>query len=286
VLIIGATGMLGRPVARRLISEGFRVRAMVRDVDRARQLLPPDCELVKGDLRDAESLDAAMRGVNSVHINLSPPMRSRPPEWDPELHGTQAIIDAARSSGVKRLVRISAMGVDEASSEWWVADHKARADRALMDSGIAYTIVRPTWLMESLATMTLGRRVMWFNLPGSLRWLAGDDLARQVAAALGSDESANRIYHPQGPELLTLRDAAARFAAACGIKTLRVPMWPIRTGALFNGRMSYLNSLMEMTVRHFSRIDQQAITTDLPAATMTVEGYAQYMKETGDRPKK
>lgn len=287
VLIIGATGMLGRPVARRLVTEGFHVRAMVRDVDCARPMLPPECELLKGDLRDAPSLEAAMRGADAVYLNLAAPMKARAPAFEPELHGTQAVIDAARRTSVKRLVRLSAMGVETAASQWWAAEHKARADRAVMESGIAYTILRPTWLMESLATTVFGRLLLLFDVQGSLRWLAGDDLARQVAAALRSDAAINEVYHPQGPELLTMRDAAVRFARAwVGLRIVRVPMWPMRMSAMVNGRAAYLGALLNMTVDHFSRIDQQLLPTNLPPATMTIEDYVRYMRETGDRPRK
>ena len=286
VLFVGATGMLGRPVARRLVTDGFHVRAMVREVDRARRLLPSDCELVTGDLRDAASLEPAMRGMDAVYINLAAPMKARPPNWEPELHGTQAIIEAAKRTSVKRVLRISAMGVDDAANQWWAADHKARADAGLMGSGLAWTILRPTWLMESLATMVLGRFLLTISLPGSLRWLAGDDLARQLAAALRSGAAIDKVYHPQGPELLTLRQASARFAATSGLRMLCLPMWPMRLGSMVNGRAAYLTALLKMTVNHFSRIDQRLLPTDLPSARMRIEDYVRYMRESGDRPRK
>jgi uncharacterized protein YbjT (DUF2867 family) len=287
VLIIGATGMLGRPVARRLLADGLEVRAMVRDVARARKALPSGCEFVRGDLRDAAVLDMAFRGMDAVYLNLAAPMKSRAPKYEPELHGTQAAIDAARRAGVKRMLRISAMGVDEAAASWWAADHKARADRALIDRGLVWTIFRPTWLTESLATMVFGRVLMLFDIAAPLRWLAGDDLARQVSASVQSSLAVNTITYPQGPELVTMRDAGKRFAVAWGgLRVLRFPLWPLEFGAMVNGRAAYLHRLLRMTVEHFTRIDQQEIPTMLPAATMTIEDYVTYMRESGDRPRK
>ena len=72
-LLVGATGMLGRPVARRLVKEGLRVRAMVRDRDRAKAVLPPECELAAGDVLDKASLTDAMADVDAVYINLAAP---------------------------------------------------------------------------------------------------------------------------------------------------------------------------------------------------------------------
>ena len=95
MVMIGATGMLGRPVARRLVLEQRPVRALVRDPQRARTLLPEACELVKGDVRDQSTLHAAIEGSHAVYINLSEPFSRR--KRDTEHEGTRAIARAARS---------------------------------------------------------------------------------------------------------------------------------------------------------------------------------------------
>ena len=77
VLVVGATGMLGRPVVRRLVEEPCAVRALVRDPKRAGPLLPEACELVAGDLRDARSLERALAGVDAVYVNLAAPRSPR-----------------------------------------------------------------------------------------------------------------------------------------------------------------------------------------------------------------
>jgi uncharacterized protein YbjT (DUF2867 family) len=296
VTIIGATGMLGRPVARRLVEEGFRVRALVRDVQRARKALPGGgCELVPGDVRDEARLLEAVDGSDAVYINLAEPMVRKRPAWDPEVDGTRAVIAAAKAGGVRRVLRISAMGVEDAAIErkpWWAAVSKRDADHALMDSGLDWTIFRPTWFMESLCTMRLGRTRMMLcpDLPRSpLRWIAGEDYARQVCGALCERSAINRIYQPQGPELLTIKQAMRRFIAAWQKQRLRLlptPLWTMQPAAGFAGKAHYLVSLMDMTRDHFSRIDRQAIATDLPTATMTIEDYARYVEKTGDWPRK
>lgn len=294
VLIIGATGMLGRPVARRLIDDGLIVRAMVRDRDRARTLLPAACELIKGDVRDDARLLDALDGCDAVHLNFSEPMVAKPPAWDVEVEGTRAVIAACRASGVRRLLRISAMGVEDEAAEpdgWWAARSKRDADHALMDSDLDWTILRPTWFMESLCTMRLaGPFLACPDLPASpLRWIAGDDFAKQVAGALRSANAVRKEYQPQGPELLTIKQALRRFQAAWTKQHLRIlptPLWSMRPGTKFSGKAHYLVSLMDMTRDHFARIDREAIPTDLPAATMTIEDYARYVERTGDWPAK
>src|SRR5688572_26758931 len=112
VLVIGGTGMLGRPVVRRLLQDGFGVRALARDVSRAKSMLPPLCEIARGDVRDDARLLDALADCDAAYINLSEPMVKRPPPWSVEVEGTRAVVAACRASGVQRVLRISAMGVD------------------------------------------------------------------------------------------------------------------------------------------------------------------------------
>ncbi len=294
VLIIGAAGMLGRPVARRLVDDGFVVRAMVRDVDRARTLLPATCEFIKGDVRDDQRLLRAIDDCDAAYLNLSEPMVKNPPAWDAEVDGTLAVIAACRASGLRRVLRISAMSVDDEAAKpdgWWAAKSKREADHALMDSDLDWTILRPTWFMESLCTMRLaGPFLACPDLPRSpLRWISGDDYARHVSAALWSEIAVRNVYQPQGPEPLTIKQAMRRFQAAWTKQRLRIvptPLWSMRPGTILSGKAHYLVSLLDMTRDHFARIDREAIPTDLPAATMTIEDYARYVERTGDWPTK
>ena len=210
-LIIGATGMLGRPVARRLLAEGRPVRALVRDLEAARAVLPDGCELVRGDVRDAASLENAMDGIDAVYVNLAMPRSPRRP--DVEREGVPIIIDAARKAGVGHLLKISFMGVPQAD-QWWQIRHKAESERALAGSGIDYTILQPTWFTESLVLFRVGGRLILPRVPDTpVHWITGDDYAKQVAAALVSPKARNRTYVVQGPEALSFRRAAERLAA-------------------------------------------------------------------------
>ena len=94
--------MLGRPVVRVLAANPrFRVHVLVRDEARARRLLPANCILTRGDLRDAASLDRFLTGADALYVNVANPMSERAP-YDPERDGTPGLIDAARRAGVRR----------------------------------------------------------------------------------------------------------------------------------------------------------------------------------------
>ena len=70
ILVVGGTGMLGEPVARKLRADGYPVRGLTRSLDQARKKFNSDFELIAGEVEQLESLIAAMQGCQGVHINL------------------------------------------------------------------------------------------------------------------------------------------------------------------------------------------------------------------------
>jgi len=290
-LLIGGTGMLGRPVARRLAREGFVVRALVRDRDRARSILPAECELAAGDVLDEASLAEAMAGANAVYVNLAAPRN--PKRRDVEREGVPRIIAAARAAGVEHLLKISFMGVPAASELWWQVRHKAASEQAIIDSGIDHTIFHPTWFMESLALFRVGRRLVLPRMPPEpLWWITGDDFARQVAAALTTDGARNRCFVVQGPEPLTFDAAARRLAAAWPerlggpLKVSSIPAWVIASMAPLVADARYMLDLLRVTFETNTAFEAKETWDDLGTPTMTVEDYARYIDETGDVPRK
>ena len=81
ILIIGVTRMLGKPVAQQLKADGFNVRLLARNPEKAQKLLGAGYEIVKGDVDNAAALKEAMTGVDGVHISL----KGGPTEADFEL---------------------------------------------------------------------------------------------------------------------------------------------------------------------------------------------------------
>ncbi len=290
-LLIGGTGMLGRPVARRLVAEGLVVRALVRDRERARTQLPPECELTAGDVLDQASLAEAMAGVNAVYVNLAAPRSPR--RLDVERAGMPHVVEAAHAAGVEHLLKISFMGVPQAAELWWQVRHKAESEQVIIDSGIDYTIFHPTWFMESLALFRMGRRLVLPRMPPEpLWWITGDDFARQVATALTTDRARNRCFVVQGPEPLSFDAAARRLAAAWPgrsggpLKVSSIPSWVIASMAPLVADARYLLDLLRVTFETNTAFEARETWDDLGTPTMTVEYYARYIDETGDVPRK
>ena len=111
ILVTGATGFVGWHVARKLIERGGRVRALVRDPARLREL--PDVEPITGDLRDSASLKRAVEGCGVVyHVAADYRLWTREPEemFRSNVDGTRSLLEAARDAGVERFVYTSTVG--------------------------------------------------------------------------------------------------------------------------------------------------------------------------------
>jgi dihydroflavonol-4-reductase len=110
-LITGATGFVGWHVARKLLERGYRVRALARDPAKLREL--EGVEAVRGDLRDAGSLERAVEGCGVVyHVAADYRLWTREPEemFRSNVEGTRGVLDAARRAGVDRVVYTSTVG--------------------------------------------------------------------------------------------------------------------------------------------------------------------------------
>lgn len=114
ILVTGATGLVGNAIAARLAARGDAVRALVRDVARAKTVVPEGVELVKGDLDDPVSLAAAMAGVELVFHAAG-----MPEQWQADEStfdrvnrlGTRNVAEAALAARVDRVVYTSTMDV-------------------------------------------------------------------------------------------------------------------------------------------------------------------------------
>jgi uncharacterized protein YbjT (DUF2867 family) len=101
ILVIGATGLIGAPVARRLLANGHQVRLLVRDTGRASQRLGDGFEYLEGSVTDTDAVDRAVAGMNGVHVSLGV---EDPAQLEPvERRGTATVAAAAAQHGLERI---------------------------------------------------------------------------------------------------------------------------------------------------------------------------------------
>ncbi|MEV6809030.1 NAD(P)H-binding protein [Streptomyces sp. NPDC051132] len=199
IVVTGATGAVGRHVARRLGAPG-RARLLVRDEVKAARLGLPD-GVVTGDYRDRSRLAEVLAGADAVFVVTANPLR---PEDD------AGILAAAREQGVRRAVKLSWTAVADPDATDLIASWNRDSEALLRESGLEWTVLR----MRSPMSNTLA----WapsIRAESVVRSLGGDaatacvdprDVAEVAVRALTEPGHASRTYALSGPEELTPRE--------------------------------------------------------------------------------
>ncbi len=146
--VAGATGETGRRIVQELVARNIPVRALVRDTEKARGILPAEVELVVGDVLEPQTLTAAL-GDSTVLLCAT----GAKPSFDPtgpykvDFEGTKNLVDAAKAKGIEHFVFVSALCTSQLFHPlnlfWLILVWKKQAEEYLQKSGLTYTIVRP-----------------------------------------------------------------------------------------------------------------------------------------------
>ena len=231
VLVVGATGALGRPVVRGLLARGVAVRAACRHPETAGDLAALGAEVVACDLTDAASLARACQGTQRVlaaaHGLLG---RGR---WRSEAvddAGHRALFAAAKAAGVRRLVYTSAYGVGPGHPiDFFRTKHAV--EQALAASGLDAVVLRPTAFMEHHAHNFNGKGLLdkgKVQLIGAgtkpRNFVCAEDVAAFAVRALLEDPPPFRTLDIGGPGHYSNVEVAALYA--------RVAQVPLRVGHL------------------------------------------------------
>ena len=160
ILITGATGYIGRHLVARLVAQGERPRCLVRDISRARRILPADkVELVEGATTSAASLDAAVQGVDTfIHAAFLTADRKQSTGNEYEktnVQGTANLIKVAKKAGVKRIIEISGLGTKPDKPGSYMQG-RYLAEKMLKESGLDWTIIQPSVLFGKNAPFIKG----------------------------------------------------------------------------------------------------------------------------------
>jgi uncharacterized protein YbjT (DUF2867 family) len=278
IAMIGATGMLGIPVAIALLEAGFVVTALARSPESARRSLPAAISVVQADVRDEESLRQGLRGQDGLYLSLSVAPEHRNGDYHTEQQGLELILAAARDNKIGRVAYLSALVHDTPKNNWWVLDVWRNALARIKSSGIPYTIFYPTNFMETLAQRHSAGQL--FMMLGRARfsnyWIAGSDFGRQVAKSFALPQAENREYYIQGPEPVTYDGAAVRYARALHRSpfVVRVPILAARLGGLFSDRLNFNANIMHTVLSYPEEFKAADTWSDLGKPTTTIEEFA------------
>lgn len=243
LLITGATGLVTSGLLRALEGSELKLRALVRDANRAAELATRGIDLVVGDLDDPESLPRAFEGVNDLWLLNS--VGPRQPE------NSMNALWAARSAGVERVVRLSAIGAAHDAPSRNGRLH-ALSDAELMQSGLKWTILRPHFFMQNLfavaGSVAAQGAFYWDMGEGKLGMIDTRDIGDFAARVLTAPPELHhgKVYTLTGPQSVSLHEVAAQLGEGIGrsVRYVPVPHAAAREGMLAAGMSSWLVGMM------------------------------------------
>jgi uncharacterized protein YbjT (DUF2867 family) len=235
ILVVGATGVVGGMITRRLLEEDKEVRVLIRRdsptsqlvqqglATSAESLIEAGAQPSHGDLRDRASLDAAVEGVETVISTANSAMRGgadNPQSVD--LEGNRKLIEAARDAGVEHFIFISLLAADPDHPAPFV-QAKAQSEASLRASGMEYTILAPTAFMEVWPAMVVGMPALQGRpviLVGEGRrrhsFISNRDVVAYAVAAVDHSAARNQYLAIGGPEPHSWRDVVATYERVLG----------------------------------------------------------------------
>ena len=229
ILVIGATGRVGFEICRQLTSKGRPVKAMVRSISDpviVKRLENMGAKIVEGDIRDTLNFENLMKGTTTIISTVS----SVPYSYvagkndmdNVDLKGMQNLIDFARESKVKRFIYTSFSG--NISLNFPLKNAKRSVETYLANSGMVYTILRPSFFMESWLSSAVGfdidnaKVTVYGSGKETVSYISANDVASFAIESLTNPFARNATLELGGPDKLSQLDVVSLFEKATGKK--------------------------------------------------------------------
>jgi uncharacterized protein YbjT (DUF2867 family) len=251
-VVAGANGHVGSVIARQLLAAGHKVRAVVRNADKARALADAGAELVVGELTDAGVLTPAMRGADGVFL-LLPPALDVPDVRALQDRMTTAQVAAVTASGIRHVVVLSSWGAEKPAGTGPIVGLYV-LENALKKTGAIVTFLRAGSFTENLLSVLPAAQHQsilpnFFPPESKVATVATRDIAAVAARTLMSPPAATQVVYVLGTHEYSAVDQAAYLSKKLGkeIKLVNLPV-SAASGALQQGGVgvSMANLLQEM----------------------------------------
>ena len=280
ITVFGATGLIGVPVTKALLKTGFKVTALVRDVDKARQMFPTGVHFIKGDLNNKTAIAEATKTAEGVYINLNSTFNDKENEFNAEREGLDNIISVLKNSSIKQVAFLSSFLARDYKGSWWVMKMKKEAISKVKNSGLHYTIFYAASFMENLEnSMRDGKKINTIGKPDSKLswWIASEDFANQVAKAFTLERAIGKEYSIQGLKGLTTTNAIQTYVKNYKKEQLKIANLPIGIGkflALFVKPLKFAIPLIETINNDNEKFEAEQTWKELGKPQIDIESFA------------
>ena len=258
ILVTGATGAVGSELVRLLTRKQAPFRVLARNPETARSRLGSGAEIVAGDFERPETLDAALRGVDSLFLLSSTGERAA------TLQGN--VIDAAKRAGARHIVKMSAVESVSNSPVRLLRAH-AEIEHKLDSARIPYTNLRPHSFMQTMlasAETIASQGMMYAPAAGAFPPVDVRDIAAVAAEVLTTSGHEGVTYTITGPEALSYAQMASKIGAAIGKPVQYVEVSPAaaREAMLARGMSEWIaDGLLELFALYAT--GRASFTTDV-----------------------
>lgn len=282
ILVIGATGLLAKPVVKELVNANFAVTAMVRNPEKAREELTTDVNLIKGDIFSKSDLEKAIAGQDAIYLNLSVKPEESKKALHTETDGLKNVIEVARKQGIQRIAMISSLVQNHQGQDgfdWWVFDVKRQSIRILQNGEIPYTIFYPSSFMENfMDNYRQGNKLLLAGKSLHKMWfIAGHDYGRQVAKSFQILKNENKEFSVQGLEGFTAEEACLVYQknyTKTKLSISKAPLGLLKFLGIFIKKLKYGAKILE-ALNHYPEVFESEHTWDeLGKPTITLAAFA------------
>ena len=242
VVITGALSCTGKYAARLLLSCGYRIRTLTSHPEHPNPF-GEGVQIFPYNFDDPEQLRQTLRGASTLINTYWVRFARGTSTFETGVQNTRTLIGAAKDAGVKRIVHVSIANPSLESPLGYYRG-KAQLEKAVVESGLSYTILRPTVIfgLEDILINNIAwfvRRFPVFAIPGDGRYrirpIYVEDMARLIVDAVERDE--NAVRDAVGPETYTFEELVTQIAVHLRRRTrlVHLPMPVAYVATLLSG---------------------------------------------------
>ena len=246
ILVLGASGFVGSSLVKQLTTDGYMVRCLARTPEKLKNFADRGCEIIKGDIVDALSVEQALESMDAVYISIHTlaPQQAGTASMgfmDIELKGLENIVKGCKLQNVQRLIYVTAIGVSADKTDPWTSG-RWKTQQFLLNSGLDVTIIQPGMIVGiggqgfNMVLANAKKRMAFVVGTGQnkFRCIAIDDLSYYLVGVLNEPLTYGQVYEVGSDDVLSmdqLIDAAADVTGHNHPSKIHIPLGLLRLAA-------------------------------------------------------